>query len=373
MATLTTNKTGKTAGYNIQWTEKGRRNTIYLGGRKYTKKTAERLNEVVETMLYMRRNGIAVPDKKTEQWIQNADERIQEKLAKFGFITFIKPRTCKELWDTFLQHKTDIKESSRVLYENCRSTFFATFSKTETLDKLTPDRLVEWKLSLLNQYAPATAAGRLKVAKIVLNWAVEQGWIANNPMQNIPIGSFINRAKDRTITMEEYGKLLDACPNQEWRVIIALARIGGLRCPSELKDLRWRDVNWEQDRFLVHASKTECHAGKEERIVPLFHELRAELDRYFLSDATERNEFVIQNWQGSRWVLHTGIQQIACNAGLGTLVRPFDNMRMSRSNEVLRRFGEVKESLWIGHSAKVMKNHYFSMSDTDFAEAVGRR
>ena len=62
-------------------------------------------------------------------------------------------------------------------------------------------------------------------------------------MTGIPIGSFENRDKDRTISREEYAKLLDACPNQEWRTIIALARIGGLRCPSELKQLRWPDVS----------------------------------------------------------------------------------------------------------------------------------
>jgi hypothetical protein len=44
-------------------------------------------------------------------------------------------------------------------------------------------------------------------------------------------------------------------------------------------------------------------------------------------------------------------------------------MRMSRSNEVLTRWGQAKESLWIGHSAKVMKDHYLRLSDSDFAEA----
>ena len=52
------------------------------------------------------------------------------------------------------------------------------------------------------------------------------------------------------------------------------------------------------------------------------------------------------------------------------VVRPFDNMRMSRSNEVLARWGQAKESVWIGHSAAVMKDHYLCLSDTDFAEAA---
>jgi len=51
-------------------------------------------------------------------------------------------------------------------------------------------------------------------------------------------GSFVNRDKDRLVSMEAYAKLLAACPDQERRTIIAFARIGGLRCPSELKRMR---------------------------------------------------------------------------------------------------------------------------------------
>ena len=50
---------------------------------------------------------------------------------------------------------------------------------------------------------------------------------------------------------------------------------------------------------------------------------------------------------------------IAKRAGLGKIIRPFDNMRMSRSNEVDREFGSIKESLWIGHSERVKKEHYY--------------
>jgi len=59
-------------------------------------------------------------------------------------------------------------------------------------------------------------------------------------------------------------------------------------------------------------------------------------------------------------------------AGLGTIIRPFDNMRISRSNEVEHRFGAKKESLWIGHSEKVMLKHYHVLKDSDYLEAAGK-
>ena len=189
-------------------------------------------------------------------------------------------------------------------------------------------------------------------------------------MKKIPNGSFINRNNDRVISMEEYARLLDACPNQDWRTIIALARIGGLRCSSELQQLRWSDVHWAENRFLVRSPKTERHEGHRVRLVPLFPELRTELERHFSLVETKGNEFVIEHYQNTSWNLGTLLQKIARRAGLGTIIRPFDNMRMSRSNEVLARWGQAKESLWIGHSAQVMKDHYLRLSDSDFAEAA---
>ena len=298
----------------------------------------------------------------------------QFSIAFIGILTsrFItKSKTCQELWDTCLKHKANVvKPQTLNLYRLKQKGFFEAFSPSEPIEKITADKCLDWKTSLLAKHATATVAGHVKVAKMVFDWAVDQEWLTKNPLKKIPNGSFINRDKDRTISMEEYAKLLDACPNQEWRTLVALARIGGLRCPSELKRLRWSDIDWVKNRFLVRATKTERYIQHRERIVPLFPVLRAELERHFSSDETKENEFVIEHYQKTCWNLHSPFCTIARRAGLDDIVRPFDNMRMSRSNEVLTRWGQAKESVWIGHSVEVMKDHYLCLSDTDFAEAA---
>jgi len=367
MATLTTDRrSGKVAGYNIQWHEGKKRRTIHLGSRRFSRKTAERLKEIVERLLYYRRNGTAVPDKSTELWLQNAHEEIRAKLAKAGLLVIEEQKTCQQLWDTFMKHKTDLKPSSITGYRNCRLLFFEVFLPTDHIEQITSDRLLQWKATLLTKFAPASVTLYLTLVKSVMNWAVSHEWLPKSPMKGITSGNFVNRNNDRTITMEEFAKLLDSCPNQEWRTIIALARIGGLRCPSELQQLRWSDVHWDQNRFLVRSPKTERHAGRGERTVPLFPELLAELKKQFLIDS----EFVIQSFQGTKWNLTSPFQKISRRAGLGTIVRPFDNMRMSRSNEVFRLFGSQKENAWIGHTERVMSDHYFKLMDDDFTEAA---
>ena len=168
----------------------------------------------------------------------NIPAGLQAKLAKVGLITVTKSKTCQELWDTCLKYKTKVKETTTRHYHATKRVFFETFSTTDTIENITVDRLLEWKTTMLVQYAPASVAGYIKTAKMVFKWAVDQDWLPKNPLRNIPKGSFRNREKDRIISMEEYAKLLEACPNQEWRTIIALARIGGLRCASELQQLR---------------------------------------------------------------------------------------------------------------------------------------
>ena len=128
-----------------------------------------------------------------------------------------------------------------------------------------------------------------------------------------------------------------------------------------------RNTQRDGNRFLVKSPKTERHEGHGERLVPLFPELRTELERLF-SDS--ESEFVVNGFRKTSWNLGIVFSKISERAGLETIARPFDNMRMSRSKEVFDRWGQAKESLWIGHSAKVRQNHYFCLSDDDFADAV---
>ena len=178
-------------------------------------------------------------------------------------------------------------------YESMRL-FFKMFQWNEFIETVTLERLLDWKMFLLDNYAASTVAGHITKVKAVFNWAVDQDWLTKSLARKIPTRSFCNRTRDRFITMEEYGKLLAACPNQEWRTIIALVRIGGLRCPSELRQLLWQDVDWTRDRFLVHSPKTERFVNHATRLVPLFDELRIELESHFSDNL---NEFVVQSFE----------------------------------------------------------------------------
>ena len=283
MASLRERMRGKSLMYEIDFYVGGKRKTIPLGA-SYTKRTATELMGIVETLVLYNANGTAVLDKRTQTWIETASPEIREKLAKVDLIEIPPSHTLKEVWDQFLAQKVrGIKESTAKVYDAVRVRFFRVFRENELLEDLTKDRMQRWKEQLLDSsgLAEATVASTIKDVKAVFNWAVMQGWIEKSPLDGIGRGSFVNRKNDRIISMEEYRRLLDACPCQDWRVIVSLARIGGLRCPSELIALRWEDVNWKKKYFYVRSPKTEHLGDKEGRWVPIFPELRTELETLF--------------------------------------------------------------------------------------------
>jgi len=107
-------------------------------------------------------------------------------------------------------------------------------------------------------------------------------------------------------------------------------------------------------------------------VVPLFQELHAELVKLFESESSERTEYVINRYRDpERSNLGTQFARIVKMAGIQPIPRPFDNMRASRSTEVYAEFGAFYESQWIGHSARVARDHYLQVREEDFERAVG--
>jgi len=373
MASLRKRKNGT---WEIQFRDEyRRRQTITMSGNKYTERTVRQFQDAVTVLVDKKINRDPTQDRVTKAWVENAPLEIREKLARVGLYDLPSKHTTKELWDTFLDKNSDMYEDTRRTYLYARERFFSFFRQTELLDELTQDRMKEWRRFLLDsgKYAPATVAGTLSKGKAVFNWAKRERWIKVSPLEGVGRGSYRNRDKDRFITQEEYRLLLNACPCQEWRLIITLARIGGLH-PCEILTLRWSDIDRNKHRFRVFNAKLKQHERLYEREVPLFAELVEELDKLRSIPDNGDREYVINRYVNrEKSNLGTQFARIAKKAGIGRIARPFDNMRASRSTEIYAEFGAKKESHWIGHSVKVAFENYLMVTDDDFAVAAGKK
>ena len=168
--------------------------------------------------------------------------------------------------------------------------------------------------------ARATMAKRCSIARALFEAARKHRLIEINPFQDADINVVMNSNRKR----QDIQRIIEECPDAEWRLLVGLARFGGLRVPSEALSLRWEHINWERGEMLVPSPKTEHHEGHETRLVPLFAELRPLLLEAS-EQAEEGAEFVINRHRskvkegGADWQavnLRTQFQKIIKRAGL---------------------------------------------------------
>ena len=204
-------------------------------------------------------------------------------------------------------------------------------------------------------------------AKQFFESAVDHELINRNPFRKLKSGSVANPARNFFVTQPVIQNVIDQCPDAEWRLIIALSRFGGLRCPSEHLALRWEHVLWDIDRINVMSPKTE-HVGKPERVIPLFPELRPFLEAAF-EEAPEGAEYVI-HWHRGVGNFRTLMTRLVRRAGLTPWPRIFHNLRASRQTELTDSHPEHVVCTWIGNTQGVARRHYEMVTDDHFAKAT---
>jgi len=181
--------------------------------------------------------------------------------------------------------------------------------------------------------ADATVSKRIKTARQIFRQGLKWKMLRENPFADIKAGSQTNKSRMYFVSREDAARVLDACSDSEWRLIFALSRFGGLRCPSEHMGLRWTDVDWARGRMLVHSPKTEGRPGRETRSIPLFPELLVHLREAF-ELAEPGSEWIIARHRDASVNLRTQLTRILRKAGLSPWPRLFQNLRSSRQTEL---------------------------------------
>lgn len=217
--------------------------------------------------------------------------------------------------------------------------------------------------------APNTVRKRISDAKQFFEDAVRRDLLVKNPFARLKGSVGSNRARDYFLTRDHAAKILAACPDAEWRLIFALSRFGGLRCPSEHLALTWDCIDWERGRLRVPSPKTEHHEGGAERWVPLFPELRPHLEAAF--DAAEPDtSHVITRYRSANQNLRTTFSKIIRRAGLSPWPKLFANLRASRATELAAEHPAHVAAAWLGHSTLVANKHYWQVTDAEFDRAA---
>ncbi len=368
MAGLQTRKRGGKTAYQIQFFDCfGKRKTLYLGA-KYDAETSEEIRRVVEKVVDAITTDRAL-DRRTTAWLGSMTDDLRERFVSAGLLEEIKKTSVADLWDAYFEAESRaFKPTTQDNKLNAYRRFTAFFDPNTPADEITKRDAQNFADDLDRRYKEATRAGTIRDVRRVWNWGIENEIVEKNPFANINRGSFKNKAREHFVSRDDYQKMLDACPNVMFRVLIALYRIGGLRKEEALR-ATWNDVKFDVARLIVHSPKTERYKGKETRIIPLFPELKTEIESLRQAQPNAApNEFLIST---NRTTIFKRIEQIIFNAGLPRWERICQNMRSTRAIEVYEQFGDLAESAWIGHSPKTAKEHYLHVREEIFDVAAG--
>ena len=105
--------------------------------------------------------------------------------------------------------------------------------------------------------ANSTARRMLGYCVSIFQSAIDDEIISKNPFKQKCLKRSVktNHNKHFYVNKDLAQKIYNAIPQPERRLRFVLMRFAGYRSPSELNDLKWKDVDWENNQITIQAQK----------------------------------------------------------------------------------------------------------------------
>ena len=350
----------------------GSRKSVSMRGSVKAEGKAQTYRGRLEELLSSAMTGTAIP-RALASWVMDLPDETHQQLASAGLVD---PRVASQLGpflESWFQARQGQKESTLIVWGNSRRNLLEFFGEDKNLRDITENdaECFERWLKGHEKLAENTIRKRCSVAKKFFKSALKARLLEKSPFADIKSAMTTNRKRQRFITEEDSQKVLQACPNAEWRLLFALSRYGALRVPSEALNLTWDDIDWANDRIHVHAPKTEHHADGGDRVIPMFTELKPLLWDVWVQ-APKGSVHVIEHDRNHK-NLGTKLGRIIRLAGLKVWPKVWHNLRATRCTELERAFPGHVVTGWCGHSEGIAEAHYWMTTDSDFQQATSAK
>jgi len=382
MASVVRKKAKTGIRYDIQLSpnEHPDRPKIALG--QVTKADALNIKIHIEKLI-RQKMGAALPTS-TLEWLNGSEEKppipeaLRDRLEKLELVerrnnrkSYFVSEWCEKYIKMREQDKQTKGDTIRKLENVSRR--LSVFFKNTPLSEVNVLQAKNFRAFLTGteSLSENTCRKHIAISRQFFNAAIDGRIISENPFRGQPVSVQPNKSRFFYVHIQPAMKILAACPDVEWRLIFGLARFGALRCPSEVLRLKWTDVDFENEEFTVHSSKTEHHANKEKRVVPMFPELKP-----LFQDAFDQAElgavYCITRYRGKTVNLRTQLNRIVKRAGLTPWPKPFQNLRSTRETELFKLTGGNIKAVceWVGNTPAVAMQHYAQITEADMKEAA---
>lgn len=388
---------GGREGYRLRFYDKGgKRRAIWLGNA--TESYAEQWRAHIEHLAQCSRDEVPFCPASTT-WLSRLSRRERAKLEAVELVVPlepmpqrsldepVKPPTLDGLCSRYITARKSVEPGTRDKFEQTQASLVRYFGKTKAIDSITMADAEAWREWLAvagndrnkedKSLSLATVRKRCGIAKQIFAWAVRAKLLQENVFGGLPSTVRANVARQEHVDRARIQKVIDAAPNAEWKALIALARFGGLRIPSEVAGLTWADVDFDEGSLFIRSPKTRRYEGKASRVCPMFVDLRPYLEDLAAAVKpgidTPLSTPVLPSLISSA-NLSTKLRKIVAKARLRLWPKAWQNLRASCSTELLiDGFTQKEVSEWLGNSEAVLHEHYAMATRDSFLRAAGLR
>lgn len=302
------------------------------------------------------------------EWVGGLSDDVHSKLAKAGLV---KPReavcvvTLGALRERFDKSLT-VRAGTTAAYKQGLDSLCEHFGKDRDIKSITPADADAWRKALVDEkLALATVSKRVQTARNLFRKAIRWKLLSESPLADVVAGKQHNPDRQRFIPAEVINRVIAEARDVEWKLLIALSRYAGLRCPSEHLALTWADWDVERGALVVRAAKT----GTVRR-VPVTPELLPHLQAAYEA-ADDGATWMIAKYRQANCNLRTQLLRYIERAGVEAWPRVWHNLRASCGTSWSERFPVASVARWLGHNVDTCAQHYLTARDSDFAAAVG--
>ena len=357
MASLHRQK-GDRPGFKVRWRDpNGETRVLWLG--KMSQRSADTMFRNLRELI--RANAAKVrPDGPAEAWAFSLTGRIRKRLAELGLVAGEQKRRSEDsgrflgpFVDDYIAQRTDAKPSTVTNFKHAKRWLVNHFGDNKLLAEITSADCDRFKRFMESELATSTSDKIIKRCKTMMTHAVRDRLIDKSPFDDVKVTGGVNRNRDHFVSYKTFETVLGQCPDHDWRMVLAFARLAGMR-RCEITTIKWSDVLWDKNRLRIDSPKTGL------RFCPLFPELRPIVEKAF-DYAVEGSTYCIRFRQGQN--LGTQFNRVVESAGIESWPKTFVNMRASRRTELEECYPNHVINSWLGHSKKVAEKYYLQITD----------